>query len=77
MLMTDVGEEMCWRQLKDYGDGFGHLVTNNVGPTSTIFLHKRRTPTSKFSHQQHDVTNITMSPTSHMKTLNLNEKLRD
>ena len=25
MLMTDVGDEMCWRQLRDIGDGFGRL----------------------------------------------------
>ena len=28
-------------------------------PIFTIFLHKRWGPTSKFSHQHHDVTNIT------------------
>ena len=26
MLVTDVGVEVCWRQLKDFGDGFCHLV---------------------------------------------------
>ena len=25
MLVTDVGNEMCWRQLRDVGDGFGRF----------------------------------------------------
>ena len=25
MLVTDVGDEMYWRQLLDVGDGFGHF----------------------------------------------------
>ena len=25
MLVTDVGDEMCWRQLLDVGDGFGYF----------------------------------------------------
>ena len=25
MLVTDVGDEICWRQLLDVGDGFGHF----------------------------------------------------
>ena len=35
MLVTDVGDEMCWRQLLDVGDGFGrfchqHSLTFNM-----------------------------------------------
>ena len=25
MLLTDIGDEMCWWQFKDVGDGFGHF----------------------------------------------------
>ena len=25
MLVTVVGDEMCWRQLEDVGDDFGHF----------------------------------------------------
>ena len=25
MLVTDVGAEICWLQLWDFGDGFGHF----------------------------------------------------
>ena len=36
MLVTDVGDEMCWRQLLDVGDGFGrfrqqHPLYLNIG----------------------------------------------
>ena len=47
MLVTDVGDEMCWRQ-------FEMLVTEVwqfSSPTSSIFQHYRRAPRSKRCHQ--------------------------
>ena len=29
MLVMDVGDEICWWQLKDVGDGFGHFDHQN------------------------------------------------
>ena len=50
MLVTDVGDEMCWRELWDDDDGFGRFVTN--------ILYLVRLATSK------NVTNIKIpSPT--------------
>ena len=48
MLMTDVGDEMCWWQLWDVGDGFGH------------FCHQHPLSFSINVRHQHskDVTNI-------------------
>ena len=30
MSVTDVGDEMCWRQLWDVGDGFGRFRSRNI-----------------------------------------------
>ena len=51
MLVLDVGDEMCWVQLKDVGDGFGHVShqhplsfhTNLASDTNIEIL----SPTSK------------------------------
>ena len=54
MLVTDVGDEMCWRRLWDAGDGFGRF--RHQHPLS-------RALTSKRCHQ-HKVTNINLSSRS-------------
>ena len=51
MLVTDVEDEMCWRQLWD--------AWLFLSPTSSIFGHKCRAPTTKRFHQyRNSVTNI-------------------
>ena len=49
MLVTDVGDQMCWWQVWDVSDRFRMLVTD--------LIHWG-------NYQHHKVTNITMSPTS-------------
>ena len=49
----DVGDEMCWRQLWDIGDGFGRFVTNILylfTLASGTYIQKMSS-TSKFCHQ--------------------------
>ena len=38
MLVTEVGDEMCWWQLSDVGNGFAILVTNIHFLRSRIFI---------------------------------------
>ena len=58
MLMTDVGDEMCWCQLKDFGDGFGYFGSQYVA-SITYHFTKRQAQTFKIYHQdQNSVTNI-------------------
>ena len=57
MLVTDVGDEMCWRQLWDVGDVFGrfchqHPLSFNISvglPDSGTNIQKM-SPISKFCH---------------------------
>ena len=64
IMQFDVGDKMCWWQLKD------GRFRQFLSPTSTILLYKPRIPTfnrfanvrkslSPLSHKHHNVTNIT------------------
>ena len=62
MLATDVGDEICWRQLWDVGDGFGQFCHQHPLSKKTIFQHQGRAPRSKRCHQyRNSVTNIQKS----------------
>ena len=61
MLVTDVGDKMCWRQVKDVGDRFNTLKNDNI--TKKVANIMILPPKSEISHH-HNVTNITKSPTS-------------
>ena len=70
MLVTDVGDKMCWRQLWDVGDGFGRFFTNILylltlvsGQQKDVTNFEILSLTSKNNHQD-KVTNIHLSPTS-------------
>ena len=72
MLLTDVGDEMCWRQLLDVGDGFGRFCHQHPLSFNINFGHQQPKDvinieilslTSKNFHQD-KVTNIHLSPTS-------------
>ena len=72
MLVTDVGDEMCWRQLWDVGDGFvrfcyQHSLSLNISvgyqQPKDVTNIENLTLTSKNCHQD-KVTNILLSPTS-------------
>ena len=72
MLATDVGDEICWRQLWDVGDGFGRFCHQHTLSFSISVRHqhleditniKILLPTSESCHQQ-IVINIHLSPTS-------------
>ena len=64
MLVTDVGDEICWWRLSDSGDIFGHF-----GDQYRLFFTlalgtniQTMSPTSKFSHQHPQiVTNFNSS----------------
>ena len=58
MLVTDVGDQMCWWQVWD--NGYIEKITNITKKVANIMI---LSPTSEISHH-HKVTNITMSPTS-------------
>ena len=70
MLVTDVGEEICWWQLWDVGDNFGHfgrqhplsfyISVGHQHPKDVINI-EILSPTSLNSHQHHDVANITVT----------------
>ena len=64
MLVTDIWDEMSWKQLEDVGDAFGRIGQWPM-VTNTHYLNiQKMSPSSKFSHQyQRIVANIT-SPTS-------------
>ena len=38
MLVIDVGDVMCWRQLKDLGDGLGHVGKQHLLPWARHLL---------------------------------------
>ena len=62
MLVTNVGDPMCWWQVLDVGDRFNTLRKSpslRKKVASIMILP----PTSQISHH-HKVTNIPMSPTS-------------
>ena len=72
MLATDVGDQICWRQLWDVGDGFGGFRHQHPLSFSISVGHQHPkdvtnieilSPTPENSHQ-HKVTNIHLSPTS-------------
>ena len=60
MFVTDVGDEICWRQHWDVGDGFGRFCHQHSLSFNNIEI---LSPTSKNCHQD-KVTNIDLSPTS-------------
>ena len=77
MLVTDVGDEMCWWQLKDVDDRFFHFghpypLYSYITVGHQLLVHQllvtniqKMSKISKFSHHHpRIVTNITMSPTS-------------
>ena len=68
MLVTGVGDEMCWWQIwyKMLVTGFAGLVTNilyrfTLASGTNI---QKMSPTSKFSHQHQQFVNSFKSPTS-------------
>ena len=66
MLVTYVGNELCWRQLWDFGDGFGrfrhqHPLSFN---TSVGHQHTKMSPISKFRYQHPQIVPNIKSPTS-------------
>ena len=68
MLVTDVGDQMCWWQVWDVGDRFRMFVIDLIHNEKTNITKKVANimilpPTSENSHH-HKVINITMSPTS-------------
>ena len=73
MLVTDVGDQMCWWQVWDVGARFRMLMTDLIhnvfqfGKITNITKNVANimilSPTSEISHHN-KVTNITMSPTS-------------
>ena len=68
MLVTDVGDQMCWWQVWDVDDRFRMLVNDLIHWENHQHNEKVAdimilTPTSQISHH-HRVTNITMSSTS-------------
>ena len=60
MLVTDIRDQMCWRQLCD---GFGHLLSPNSSPTlvSSTKIQKLSPIQKNFTNF---VTNIHLLPTS-------------
>ena len=70
MLVTDVGDEICWRQLWEVDDGWMvDFVTNIlyllalVSGTNILYLQKM-SPISKFCHQHPTIITNIKSPTS-------------
>ena len=63
MVVTVVGDQMCWWQVWDVGDRFRMLVTDLNNITKKVTNIMILLPTSQISHH-HEVTNITMSLTS-------------
>ena len=72
MLVTDVGDEICWRQLCDVGDGFDRFSHQHSPSFNTGFGHEQPkdvpnieilSPTPE-NCQKHKVMNIDLSPTS-------------
>ena len=68
MLVTDVGDQMCWWQVWDVGDRFRMFVTDLINWENRQHNEKVANimilpPTSEISHHN-KVTYITMSPTS-------------
>ena len=47
--MTDAGDELCWWQFKDFGDGFGHFGYQDRNSITNIYTSSR---TSR-CHQNH------------------------
>jgi len=47
MLVTDVANKICWRQVFDFGDGLIVLIINST----FIVEHWRLNPPTKRSHQ--------------------------
>ena len=39
MLVTDVGDELCWRQLLDVGEGFGRFCHQHPLSFNTSLVH--------------------------------------
>ena len=54
MLVTDVGDEMCWWHFEDFGDSLGYFGQQHPLYVTNIEI---LSPTSKNCHQR-QVTNI-------------------
>ena len=66
MLMTDVGDQMCWWQVWDIGDRFRMLVTDLIHWINHQHNAKSRQHIDSVANisNHYKVTNVTMSPTS-------------
>ena len=51
MLVTDVGNEVCWRQLLDVGDGFGRFCHQNPLSLNTSVGHHQTKDATKLSQR--------------------------
>ena len=54
MLVTDVGDKICWRQVRDVGDGLADFVTDilYLSALALVAIIQKMSPISKFCHQQ-------------------------
>ena len=66
MLATDVGDEICWRQLWDVGDGFGRFCHQHpLSFSSSVgHQHPKDAPISKFCYQHPKIVPNIKSSTS-------------
>ena len=66
ILVTDVGDEMCWRLFWDVGDVLAISVTNilYLSTLSSGTNIQKMLPTSKFCHQHPKIVTNIKSPTS-------------
>ena len=79
MLVTGVWDEMCWSQLYDVGDGFGHFgrqhppsfyISNGHQHSKDVINIEIQSPTSTDGHQL-QVTNITITNQYHFENFYL------
>ena len=73
MLATDIGDEMCWWQFEDVGDGFGHFghqdpLLLNISVRNHQFCNQDLDSvanilklSSTVSHRHHNVINMTVA----------------
>ena len=67
MLVTDIGDEMCWWQLWDVGDGLSHFSHQHPLSLNISVGHQHQkdvTNVSKFCHQHPKIVTNIKSPTS-------------
>ena len=72
MLLSDVGDQMCWWQARDVGDRFKMFVTDFIHwKIANIMILP---PTFEISHD-HDVTNITVTSLTSRFSFFFNSKI--